>query len=69
MKQKLLNDKLKDYGKRVLEIEKKINTINDNYEKINNNIEGIYDSIHEISNNNTNTQAYRLSKHLVSVIC
>jgi len=55
MKQKLLNDKMKEYGKRVLEIEKKINTINDNYEKINNNIEGIYDSIHEISNNNTTT--------------
>ena len=55
MKQKLLNDKIKEYGKRVLEIEKKINTINDNYEKINNNIEGIYDSMSEITNNNTNT--------------
>ena len=47
MNQKLLNDKIKEYGKKVLEIEKKINTINDNYEKINNNIDGIYDSIHE----------------------
>ena len=53
MKQKLLNDKMKEYGKRVLEIEKKINTINDNYEKINNNIEGIYDSIHDITSTST----------------
>jgi len=58
MKQKLLNDKIKEYGKRVLDIEKKIKTINDNYEKINNkinnNTEDIYDSSHEITNN-TNT--------------
>ena len=58
MKQKLLNDKIREYGKRVLDIEKKLNTIHDNYEKINkkinnkinNNNDGMCDSSHDSTN-------------------
>ena len=65
MKQKLLNEKIKEYGKRVLDIEKKLNIINDNYEKINNNIEDIYDNIHDSSTDitlNSNSNSNKIQR-------